>query len=226
MLTMPEPPADSGSLRPPRQRRSQRSLDRLMLAAETLIVTGGIKDLTIADLLRESGVSNGTFYARFPGKDALLQEVQDRVLNRLEAAMAEQCAALAGPAVTFPEAVAGVVRALAAQFQDHAALLRNLMRQGATDPVMQARAARTRARIEQLFAEVVARRVPRGAGPALSRAVAVAHGVLTAVLIERVSADQSVPVESWRAWDVLVEEMVRLLVAYLASPETSAGTAV
>ena len=169
----------------------------------------------MADLLRDSGVSNGTFYARFPSKDALVHELQDRVLARLEASIGRECAALHGREILLEQAVRRLTRALAGQFRDHAGLLASLMRNGERDAIMQRRAAQTHALIERLFVETLA---PRMRSPGQSeRVIVMAHTVLSAVLIERISADQSAAAKHVGNWDALIEEMQRLLLAYLGA---------
>ena len=176
-------------LRRPRQKRSEKSLDRLLKAVEVLVSTKGLESLTLADLLRNSGVSNGTFYARFPSKDALVYELQDRVLARLEASLSRECAALRDREIPLQQAVSRLTRALAEQFRDNAGLLASLMRNDDRDATMQRRAAKAHATIEQLFVETLAPRMPSASRS--HRSIAMVHTVLSAVLIERVSADQS-----------------------------------
>ena len=61
-------------VKPPRQARSQHTLDRLLDAAEALVhEKGGFDDVPIAEIVRRAESSVGSFYSRFPDKDALLQ---------------------------------------------------------------------------------------------------------------------------------------------------------
>ncbi len=187
-----------------------------------MIATNGLETLKIGDILRESQVSNGTFYARFGGRDGLIREVQDRLLARVEARVMADCAALADPAVPLDKAVAVLVGSLLGVFRDNAGLLCGFMRRGAVDPVLQERAGRTRGRVQRLFTDALTPRMPLGAHPDAGRVIAMAYGVLSSVLIERVSADESVPVEQRLPWEVLSEELDRLLLAYLTGPHTTA----
>src|SRR6185436_14033987 len=78
-----EPPA-SGSLtplhwvKPPQQARSQKTLERLLDAAEELIAERGVASVTVSEVVRRAGSSVGAFYARFPDKDALLATLHER----------------------------------------------------------------------------------------------------------------------------------------------------
>ena len=59
--------------KPPRQRRSHESLERILDAAESLIRERGFDTMTIAEVVQRSGSSVGSLYARFNNKLGLLQ---------------------------------------------------------------------------------------------------------------------------------------------------------
>src|SRR4030095_13323410 len=65
-------------VRPPQQRRSQQTLDRILDAAEALVAEKGFDDTPVAEIARRAGASVGAFYSRFPAKDALLGALNDR----------------------------------------------------------------------------------------------------------------------------------------------------
>jgi len=59
------------AVRPPRQERSRRTLERLEKAALELVARDGPEAVTIAAVVARAGSSVGSFYARFQGKDEL-----------------------------------------------------------------------------------------------------------------------------------------------------------
>lgn len=59
----------------PQQERSRETLQRLLDATESILNESTYEALTVREVLRVSGVSNGSFYARFSGVEALLQEL-------------------------------------------------------------------------------------------------------------------------------------------------------
>jgi AcrR family transcriptional regulator len=65
-------------VKPPQQARSQRTLERLLDAAEELIAQGGVAALTVSEVVKRGGSSVGAFYARFPDKDALFATLHQR----------------------------------------------------------------------------------------------------------------------------------------------------
>ncbi len=76
-------------VRPPRQERGQRTLERLLDSAEELIEEKGFEAVTIAEIARAAGSSVSAFYRRFRDKDALLHALHERFLEEC-AATAEQ----------------------------------------------------------------------------------------------------------------------------------------
>jgi len=65
-------------VRPPRQARSQQTLERLLDAAEAIIDDKGIDNATVAEIAKRAGSSVGAFYTRFADKEALMRCVVER----------------------------------------------------------------------------------------------------------------------------------------------------
>src|SRR5207249_1840953 len=55
-----------------------KTLDRLLDAAERLILEGGAEAATVPAIVRAARSSVGSFYARFPDKRALLETLHER----------------------------------------------------------------------------------------------------------------------------------------------------
>ncbi len=72
-------------VRPPKQARSQRTLERLLDATEFLIAEGGVESITISAVVRRAKSSVGAFYARFPDKESLLRCVVERFYEEASA---------------------------------------------------------------------------------------------------------------------------------------------
>ena len=69
-------------MKPPRQARSQKTLERILDAAEALIIERGAEALTVTEVARRARSSVGSLYARFSGKEALLRSVFERFLEQ------------------------------------------------------------------------------------------------------------------------------------------------
>jgi len=94
-MAVPEAPGNmSDPFRPPKQARSQRTLDRIAKAALALMEEGGLEKATVASIVSRAGTSVGSFYARFDGKDDLVRYLQDRIWaearDRWDAAVAAE----------------------------------------------------------------------------------------------------------------------------------------
>ena len=74
----------------PKQDRSRRSAERMLSAAERLLRTRPFEDITIAEIVRESGASIGSFYHRFASKEALLPLLYERYDARGASELARQ----------------------------------------------------------------------------------------------------------------------------------------
>ena len=77
----PAPPPGGrrvGVRKPPRQDRSRRMFELLLDAAERLLKSRSWEDISIVDIMREAGCSNGAIYGRFRNKDELLVALYDR----------------------------------------------------------------------------------------------------------------------------------------------------
>jgi AcrR family transcriptional regulator len=77
---MTEPQA---GVRAPLQARSRDSARRLVDAALRVLARDGVQGLTMAAVSRESGVSNGSLYHRYGGRDQLLAACQERFFERV-----------------------------------------------------------------------------------------------------------------------------------------------
>jgi AcrR family transcriptional regulator len=79
------PARELESVSTPKQARSERTLEQILAAAERLIVERGLRDVSIADVVREAGTSVGGFYGRFRDKDELLRALHERTQRDLRA---------------------------------------------------------------------------------------------------------------------------------------------
>ena len=71
---------------PALQARSQKTRDRLLDAAETLLREGGPEKATVPAIARRAKVAVGSVYRRFPDKDAVLRSIYERFFERSIAA--------------------------------------------------------------------------------------------------------------------------------------------
>jgi AcrR family transcriptional regulator len=84
-MATPEP-----LIRPPQQRRSQESLERLLDAGLQVLKERGVDGFTLQEVSRRAGVSIGSIYARVPGREALILAIYERVMDWTAEQEAEQ----------------------------------------------------------------------------------------------------------------------------------------
>jgi AcrR family transcriptional regulator len=68
----------------PKQARSRRTLERIVAAGLELLEEGGPDAVTVHAVVSRARSSVGSFYARFEGKDDLLEHLRDRVRQSAE----------------------------------------------------------------------------------------------------------------------------------------------
>ena len=111
-------------MRPARQERSQRTLERLLDAAEVVIREKGFADATVADIARRADCSVGTFYRRFRDKRALLHALDERFAEEFRATMEEAVAPERWQGAPIVEILAGYIEFALKQGRTSAALQR------------------------------------------------------------------------------------------------------
>ncbi|MEV0846679.1 TetR/AcrR family transcriptional regulator [Streptomyces sp. NPDC049954] len=84
---------DRPHYREPRQARSAATLARVLAAAEELASSGGLEELTINGVAARAGVSVGSVYRRFEGKEQLVAALTERMLRQREEYVAERLGA-------------------------------------------------------------------------------------------------------------------------------------
>jgi AcrR family transcriptional regulator len=107
-----------------RQERSQRTLERLLDAAEVVIREKGFADAAVADIARRADCSVGTFYRRFRDKRALLHALDERFAEEFRATMQDAVARERWQGAPIAEILAGYIEFALEQGRASAALQR------------------------------------------------------------------------------------------------------
>jgi len=80
--------------RKPIQGRSRATVEAVLQATARILVRRGWSGMTTNHVAAKAGVSVGTLYEYFPGKDALVRALVDRHLEHAESVLGERMAAL------------------------------------------------------------------------------------------------------------------------------------
>ena len=202
-------------IRPPQQRRSRESLERVLKAGEGVLEQNGYEGFTIAEVSRRAKVSVGSVYGRFENKDALVRAIHVRLMERLTGPEEEVAAAPEGAGLDLATVVARGVRALADRMDRERKLLRVFMVRGAVDPsIARPGSESSQATARAFKTAVLARRGEIGhRDPEL--AADVAFRMVYDVLARQVMHGPTFESDRMVAWDDLVAELIAAVLAYL-----------
>jgi AcrR family transcriptional regulator len=199
--------------RPPRQRRSRESLERVLQAGVELLDETDYDGFTLGELSRRANVSVGSIYARFGSKDDLFLALQELIQARLHDEQSAAFAAIeqADPGATIVDAV-GV---LAGAMRHHGAVLRVLMVRSALDERTRASGSQAASGVAELFTACVLRRRDAIVHPDPELAVDVAFRMVFATLARRVIFGPTFESKRRIGWERFVAEQATLCRAYL-----------
>jgi AcrR family transcriptional regulator len=166
----------------PRQKRSRRSLERILEAAEQQIRAGGLESLTISGVVSSVGLSVGAFYARFPHKTALIHAVQNRFHERLEPAIRAEIAQETAGCTDLAQAVEAAFGVLIRKVTGERELSRAFMSLSVFDPVLRAKGEAVNRERREALAEALLNFREEIGHPDPRLAIDVAYGIYAAVV--------------------------------------------
>src|SRR5690606_21134632 len=208
-------------VRPPRQARSQVTLDRLLDAAEGLVAEKGFDDATIAELVRRAGSSVGAFYARFRDKDGLLYALYERYL---EQALATADAAL-DPQRWEGKSIAEIVRAivpfLVSVYREREGLMRAFVLRNHVDSEFRARQERLSHHVNAGLTRLLLARASEIRHPDPARAASFGLTMTVNTIESAVLFGEMRSSALTMSDDELAAELVRAFLAYLGATDPS-----
>ncbi|WP_395445798.1 TetR/AcrR family transcriptional regulator [Caulobacter sp. UC70_42] len=192
--------------RTPRQSRSEATVDAILEAAFQLLEADGVEALTTNHIAERAGVSVGTLYQYFAGKQAILAALAQRRAAAARDRIAE--IVIANSSVERPElgAVRLIVRTLATAFEGspatRRALLDALTLAGGDDVVM---------RHHLTFFDTIAGKTAFGFPLSPEAGFVLTHAVVG--LLRAATAETELALNPAR----LEDELVRLMEAYIGA---------
>jgi AcrR family transcriptional regulator len=205
------------AFKPPRQRRSHESLERVLDAAESLIRERGFDTMTIAEVVQRSGTSVGSIYARFNNKLGLLRAVQLRYHARVQNDIFAGFSGDHPENESLEEAVSRIVTVLSRHVLNEQALFRAFVLEAVFDPGVRAQGERTNSQRRDKMVEILLahRAEIRHADP--DRAARWVYSMCMAMLRERVTFGEGAELSGGFCDDELVAEMTGMVTSYLTS---------
>lgn len=93
------PPTRLKPRKSPTQSRARATVDAIFEATTQVLLSDGLARLTTNHVAERAGVSIGTLYQYYPGKEALLYALVEQLLDRVAMQIEDACAAVGQPAV-------------------------------------------------------------------------------------------------------------------------------
>jgi AcrR family transcriptional regulator len=208
------------ALRAPVQGRSKASYERMLAAAEALLVSQGSDDFTLQEVSKKGKVSIGSIYNRFESKDALVHAVQLRVMERHEMKMRDRIAQARLAANSLATLVVALVDAVADTLRDNADVLRPLMLRASDDPMVAATGKSYYATTANAVKGALLVHMADIRQPDPLRAVDTAYRVLYAAIARYLGFGTSTTAAWEGDWDVLKQDLARMVAAFLVTEPT------
>ncbi|HEV7690177.1 MAG TPA: helix-turn-helix domain-containing protein [Hyphomonadaceae bacterium] len=219
----PEPPSDlpvgtkegrlSAHANPALQRRSMRSVEKLMTAAEAVLGREGWAAFTINAVAAEAGISVGGIYRRFASKEQLLRAIKDQVLDRADADHKEIAAT--SKAKSLDDAIAHYVSRRIASLRSYSGIMRQIFEGQQRDLVMEERGRQSINVGIRVFRSVISPFRSEIGHPDPELAIDAAFYMIVGIVMRRVRSPISDLSFDHIDWSVLESEMTLAITLYL-----------
>jgi AcrR family transcriptional regulator len=203
------------AFRPPVQRRSHESLERILDAAETLIRERGFDNMTISEVVQRSSSSVGSIYARFANKIGLLQAVQVRYHARVQNGIFAAFSGEHPRDESLEQAVARIVRVMSQHVLSDPELFRAFVVQAVFDPGVRSKGEWANAERRDKVVEILMTHRGQIRHPDPEEAARWVYSMLMAMLRERVTYGELAELSGGFSDEALVAELTRVATSYL-----------
>jgi AcrR family transcriptional regulator len=215
--TAPEVPDQL--IRPPLQRRSQESLERVLQAGAEVLLDAGYEGFTLQEVSKRSGVSIGSIYARAPSKEALIHAIYDTEMAKVSAAneRLRETAQLEG--LKGRELIIALVDLMARSTLEHADILRVFMYRALVDPEIWRRGSDRSSQLSRAFEEALLEHRDELNHPDPELAIDVAFRFVYNTLVRRVTHGDLFESQRPLSDEDLIRELGEAAADYLLAPE-------
>ncbi|MGO4004951.1 TetR/AcrR family transcriptional regulator [Pseudomonas fluorescens] len=199
---------------PPKQGRSRVALEKLLKATREILSEGTFEQLTISGISKRSGVSVGSIYARFEGKDELFLAVMVDVLAELDAEWADLMNSLRSRQLPLIEKVPSIISALAEHLKSHASILKPFMARG-SDPRVAVFGKATHLKTAQKFKELLLESQAEFKHPDSDHAVSACFSIAYASLARFLGLGSAADAAGEGDWEQLKRDLGVMCVGFL-----------
>jgi AcrR family transcriptional regulator len=203
------------TIRPPQQRRSRESFDRVLDAGIALLREDGFEGFTLQEVSRRARLSVGSIYARAPSKEALILAIYDREMARIAERQQQIEADSHREGLTGRELVETLVRDMAELMLSESATLRVFMQRAPHDSVIWARGAAHSQVLAGVFETALLEHRDELAHPDPEVAIDVAYRFVYCTLARRITHGPHFESDRELSDDRLVAELATAAADYL-----------
>lgn len=197
---------------PAKQERSQRNLERIVLAAETVLSRDGWEAFTMKAVADEADASVGGIYRRFANKEQLLRAIKDNVLTRADA-MHRQIGTY--KATDLADAVTYYAKHRIDALTTYADILKKILDAQQGDPLMQNCGRQSVQLGMRTFRSLIAPFRDEIAHQDKDLAIDMAFYMFNATVLRKMHAYASETLFEHLHWSLLKTELARMVLAYL-----------
>ncbi len=214
-MATPEP-----LIRPPLQRRSQQSLERVLSAGFEVLKEQGFDGFTLHEVSRRAGVSIGSIYSRVPSREALIMAIYERAMEWTDEREAIQRDASRYDLAP-RERIELIVQDMATAMLGHADTLRVFMRQAPLNREIWDRGSEKSKAVAAIFTEALLERREDIPHPDPGFAVDMAWRIAYTFVARWITHGPSFESERPLSEEDMVRELARAVADYLLCASVS-----
>jgi AcrR family transcriptional regulator len=203
----------------PKQARSERTLYRLLDAAEALIVEQGLGGLSIPAVVRRAGSSVGGFYARFRDKNELLRALEERFFLQVQARLDALADERRWDGAPVGKIVAAAVEELVNVTESRRELIRAFLFRATQDVQIRDDAVRFRNRAAERIAALLVGKAPGFSHPDPILAIDLGVQLGFSLMNQHVLLDGTRAAGRMLTREELQREIARMFIAYVGIEE-------
>ncbi len=205
-------------VRPPRQRRSQDTIERIVAAATRLLDGRPFDEIPILEIVERAGVSTSSFYARFPNKAVLLEYLHERHLRSMRQAADHALANHVWDAMSVSDIVRMLVTLYLAHRRANEPLLRTFLHAALEDPSYLARRTASDQYVIGVIADYLESRLAKDGVPVDFERIALVVLVVTSAIKDATSAPEQFAARFRLRDEALVDGLAAMACAHLGVP--------
>ena len=199
----------------PQQGRSRASYERMLAAAEKLMVKRGNDDFTLTEVAKAGKVSIGSIYLRFDSKDDLIRAVHGRVLGRIGEEQDNMMQAIGDKATSLDDFARMFVEAYAELLKSYSPVLRPIMFRAIYDETISSLGRTSAEKLTQEAEAQMMRYASEFGRPDHARLVGNAFRMIYYTLARFLGLGSSPEAANQGNWEELKEDLAIMCAAFL-----------